>query len=167
MLIKLAVLAVFYFVVLPYIVHLIYKYIFKGKNELEKVLLQVLASMILFIAASFSFYGYGDYELYDTRELVALQDSETLVVSRYSADSKIYYYYMHKVGDSYYPKQASQSLSMIRYTEGYPVVKVFRQEAPNKVIAFLSYSSGMVGEYKYEFYLPNGTIKEEFNIDLN
>lgn len=163
---KLAVLAVFYVVIVPLIVHLIYRYILKKKDQLMPALLSVLVSMVTFIVASVSFQVHGSYELYDTRDIVALQDSETLVVSRYSVDSGIYYYYIQKIGDTYHPRQAKQNLSTIKYTDENPTVKVYRQEAPNKIVEFLSYSSGMVGNYEYEFNLPKGTIKEDFNIDL-
>ena len=166
MVLETVLLVVFYFIAVPLIVHLIYKYVFKQPDQLLPALMSVLVSMVTFIVASFVFYSQGEYELYDTRSIVALQDSETFVVSRYSADSEIYYYYMQKIGDAYYPKQAKQNLSTIRYIDEKPIVKVYRLESPNRIVEFLSYSSGMIGIYEYEFYLPEGTVKEEFSIDM-
>lgn len=153
----------FYFIVIPIVVYSVYRYVFKSKNELEMSLVAITLIMVVFCAIAYSSLGFGKYELYDTRDLVALQDSETLVVSRYSADSEIYYYYMQKIGDTYHPKKASQDLSVIKYTADDPVVKVFKLEPPNKIIDLLSLE---YSEYKYEFYLPEGTVQEDFNVDL-
>lgn len=163
MILHVIVFIVFYFIVIPLAVYGVSKYVFKSENELEISLATITLIMVAFCAISYSSLGFGEYELYDTRDLVAVQDSETLVVSRYSSDSEIYYYYMQQIGDTYYPKKASQSESVIKYTDDDPIVKVYKLEPPNKIMELLSLGSS---EYEYEFYLPEGTIQEDFNVDL-
>lgn len=164
MVIELLVQFIIYFVTIPLIVIFISFKVFNSDDELLSLLVSVTVSMLVFVVFNYSTLSLEEYKPYDTRSLVALQDSETLVVSRYSSDSEIYYYYMQQIGNTYHPEKASQSKSVIRYTSDSPVVKVYKKEIPNKFIEFLTF--GESHEYKYEFYLPKGSIEEDFNVDL-
>lgn len=110
---------------------------------------------------------YREYEHKYTHNLVALQDSETMIVSRNAGYSQMYYYYMISEGGSYKSKQSDQAESTLRYTDEQPRVEVYKKESNNKFIYFLMPVKTYARDYRYDFYIPEGTIKEEFEVDLN
>jgi hypothetical protein len=137
-----------------------------SKDKLFNGLCAFVTSMILFIAFSFMNMHFREYEYWYSQDIVAMQDNETMLISRYNADSTLYYYFMVDNGDSYKSRRVDQNVSTIRYTDTNPELKVYKKESTNKFVYFFMPIKEYVNDYKYDFYVPEGTIKEEFNIDL-
>lgn len=130
------------------------------------------AMIVLSIAYDFD---NNEYKLYDEREIVSIKDNNAFIVSRYSSNSEIKYYYLYRTNGAIKSKQASQDRSLI-----YEDVKnkndakllVFRKEF-NKEFwdnemdwIYDKFGAEVRTSYSYEFYVPEGTVSQEFNIDL-
>jgi len=128
----------------------------------------IIISALIFITLSTINMQYREYVKWNEHEVKALQDNETFMISRYSSDSSLYYYYMVKNNDgSYESRKASQDYSSIKYTSETPKVIVYKKEAKSKIVQFFMPIREYVGDYKYVFYVPEGSIEENYNVDLN
>ena len=163
-------LVLIYMIILPYVICYMLDKITKTKSTASEIgngLLSVIITAVIAVVLSLMNMNFREYEYQYAQEIVAVQDSQVTVISRYSSDSDLYYYFMVKDGDGYKSRKVSQEYATIHYTEGNSKVKVYKKESTNKLIQFLIPIETYVGDYKYEFYLPKGSIKEDFNIDLN
>ena len=163
-----------YVIAIPFatslVINLFYKITKTKKDTVDEITSGLLCLVVTVILATTMGYAnliMRDYKYFTQREIVALQDNETFIISRYSADSTLYYYYMVNTSEGYKSMKADQENSVIKYTSGEPKVVVHKKESTNKFIYFMFPVKEFVGDYKYEFYLPKGSIKEEFNVDLN
>jgi len=151
--------------VLPFL----FDYIFGkfSKDQLLNGLGAFVLSIVICLGFGFANMHYRDYVHWNTQDIVAMQDNETMIISRYSTDSKMYYHFMVDNGDHYKSRRVSQNVSTIRYTDGKPKLEIYKKESTNKFVYFFMPIREYVNDYKYDFYVPKGTIKEEFNVDLN
>jgi hypothetical protein len=108
-------------------------------------------------------------------EIVAMQDSKSYIVSRHSVDQSDRYYYMVKSGDYYQSSWVSQNNTKIFMTDKKPyVVKTYIQERQIhnwfqkdmvRILKFLDYDNNNL-DRNYEFYIPTGSLVQEFKVDL-
>lgn len=156
----------FFAVIVPLFYYFILKKITKKEeDEIFKILLVVFLTMVTFIAFNLINMTNRESQFHYSQDLVALQDSEVLITSRFSADSTIYYYFMVRNGDTYKSRQVKQNKSLIRYSKEKPQIKVYKKEARYKVLNWVL-PNEYTNDYRYVFYVPKGTIEEDFNIDL-
>lgn len=140
------------------------------KHDYLESQLGALALSIVIITA----FGYIDmanqkYEYYNTRSIVAMQDSQTYVVSRYNADSEMRYYYLYETGnETYRSSYAPSNRSSIHVTDSDKGYKVDIYKKQKKIKFFkLILPKEYVDAYRYDFYIPKDGLVSEFKVDLN
>jgi hypothetical protein len=156
---------VLYIILIPFLLDYLLGKI--SDDALFNALSSFVISAVIFIAFSYMNMSFREYEYQYSQDIVAMQDSETMIISRHSADSELYYYFMVEDEGAYKSRKIDQNESTIRFTEGKPKLEVYKKESTNKFIYFFMPVNSYITDYKYDFYVPEETIKEEFKIDLN
>lgn len=125
----------------------------------------LLVDFLLLLALSMA--PKEEWQLDHTNNIAILKDNHTYVVYRHDVDSTTTYDYMIDEGNSYVPASTSGCGVRIFNYSGRPHVEVFEKRKTNKwVQAQLDvlgngYSAGTF----YEFYVPAGTVVQEFSVD--
>lgn len=107
--------------------------------------------------------------------IVAMNDSKAYIHSRHSVEQSDRYYYMVKSEGSYQSHWVKQSGTKIFEVENAPyIIKtyVMERQVHNwiqadlvKYLSILDYDDINL-ERKYEFYVPVGSVVQDFNVDL-
>lgn len=107
--------------------------------------------------------------------IVAMQDGNAYIHSRRSVEQSDRYYYMVKSGGAYQSHWVKQSGTKIFEVEDEPfVIKTYimKRQVHNwmqadlvKYLSMLDYDDINL-ERKYEFYVPVGSVVQDFNVDL-
>lgn len=155
----------FFLVIVPWLTNFSLKWLTKI-DEGERFWICILTSMILFIVCMNTDMGTQIYKPYTTRSVVAMQDSEAYIVSRYSVDSEMKYYYITESNGIYRTLSAPSNRSIIKHTNEKPKVDIYKKESKYKIFNWIL-PAEYVDAYRYEFYIPKGSIKEDIGIDLN
>lgn len=157
-------------VIFTIIVGLLDKYLFKSGLKLDAHIgIGLLLSIfIIFPTISIMEQAYREQSHYYDQEMVALKDSETMIVSRHSTDSKLYYYYMVKNGNMMESRQAEQGSASITYlSEGEePYVEVYKEMPKSSILEWIFPESYDSKYYSYVFHVPEGSVDESFNVNL-
>jgi len=141
----------------------------KDWDESSNVLVTVIGSFVVTILLFGGLMFYTQDHLSNVLEskhrIYAMQDNQIYIVSRNSVNSSQRYYYMIDTDKGFKSYYAEESKSYINYTTGSPYVEIYKQVYKgNKIIEFLI--KGTVCDSEYNFYVPKGTIKEDYSIDL-
>lgn len=119
--------------------------------------------------------GFSEKEskFYFDRKLVSMKDNQTYIISRYGrVDSSLRYYYMSKLNNGYKSYNAPQSNSVVYETDENYRVEIYRTELKNKwldnQLDYLANKGFDFHSYKYsyKFYVPKGSVKQEFEINM-
>lgn len=146
---------------------IVYK-IFKHYHESIQFLSCLVTAMVAFIIFGYSsMFVPTEYEYQFSQEIIAIQDSQTYLISRYNVNSTIKYYYIINYNGGYISQNVPQNNSIIFETNNKPEVKYYKERYKHKIsrLIFGEYKE-IIGADKYEFYIPTSSIKQEFNIDL-
>lgn len=147
---------------------IVYKILKDNEDELTSALALFLTGMISFCVFMMIPYFFSvKYDYQFSQRVVAMQDNQTYIISRHRVDSTINYYYMIEYGNGYISQIAPQSRSIIYTTKDKPEMKYYKEKFNNQLVRLIW------GDYRwdssadrYEFYIPEGSIKQDFNIDL-
>ncbi len=95
-------------------------------------------------------------------EITALSDSSTVYISRYTVSGSLEYRYLTETDCGLSFRSVYARESYIKFTEDTPRVEVYETRASNGFIDFLF---GWT-EYRYIFYVPEGSVIDGYEIDL-
>lgn len=112
------------------------------------------------------------YEYVESHEfdIYAFEDNVSYVVSRYSANESLRYYFVRQLEGGYKTGYVGADKSYIYETDGQPKIVVYNKTPKKftKLYNFVSKSvGGLIPENKYRIYIPKDSIKKDFNVDLN
>ncbi|OME54119.1 hypothetical protein BSK59_16190 [Paenibacillus odorifer] len=138
---------------------------FTSNNEAESFLISLLITAVLVIICFFVDMNNQTLTYLKSREIVAMQDSNTFIVSRYSADSEMRYHYMYQNGDVFRSSYSNANKSDIHIVNSNYRVEIFKKQRDIQFFKWFM-PTEYVDAYKYVFYLPEGSIKSDFTIDL-
>lgn len=138
----------------------------KPNEDIHIFVIGYLLSAVIFIVCAVVNLTHYTWEYDYTQKIAAIQDNNAYVISRYSADSTVYYHFMVDNGDHFKPRKVDQKFSIIRESEEEPKVVVYQQK-PKNALTYWILPVEFTDSHKYEFYLPKGSVKQEFNIDLH
>ena len=116
----------------------------------------------------------GDTRLVKSHEfdIYALQDNHVYILSRYSSDEKIKYHFMRKQNGGYTNGQLPASRTTIYETDKDDYrVEVYYEIPSWWSDGWLETSKEYFGLHtdskQYKVYVPNDSVKNDYNIDLN
>lgn len=108
-------------------------------------------------------------------KIIAMQDGTSYIISRHSVDQSDRYYYYVDYGDYYRSHWVRQSnAKIIEVSNQEYIIKTFveKRQASNwfhedmvRFLEFLRFDETNA-EKEYEFYVPKGSVKQEFKMDL-
>lgn len=154
-----------FLIIIPWITGFIFKKTTE-LNDWERIIICIFTTMLIFAGCMITDTVNQIHKPYTTRNVVAMQDSEVYIVSRYSVDSEMKYYYVTERNGVYRTLSASSDSSIIRYADDNPRVEVFKAESKYKIFKWFLPAEYVNDLYRYEFYLPKNSIKNEISIDL-
>jgi hypothetical protein len=135
------------------------------------ILLGVLFGIVisLFVGVIASFVFDTKMKLSSTKEIYALEDNITtsgeFFLGTGYVDGNMEYFYVVKDGKGKRIDSIEANKVTIVDHEGKPHIKVYEPRFKSKFVASLFDVPFALDNY-YEFYIPKGTIKQNYNIDL-
>ena len=142
-------------------------------NDIEDLLLWLLG--IIICSLSFAFFGFlialviptKTKTVIDTYYLKSLQDNNSVSGSFFLGSGQINgemkYVFYYETEGGYRMRQLSYDQALIKYTNEKPKLEIYRQEPTNAFIN--NFSVGGLGDSKNIFYVPKGTVKQNYNLD--
>ncbi len=125
-----------------------------------------------FWAFTISMFG-GDYkERYSYEfEIESMKDSNAYIVSRYSGNSELRYYFLRETNGEIrtgYTKARNSSIieDGENKVEVYILVPKFGEKVYMKLVDLASIGDGEFYEKRYVYHIPEDSVKREYNIDL-
>lgn len=142
----------------------------------EKIGMSVLAlitvtlgSVLVFILASLTIGSCAavDYNKVSDTKIIALKDNQNVSGSFYImggyVDEDLYYYYATETEFGYKTEKIKADNAYIKYTDGETHIETYEAEFVNDYVygfAAPNYSD------RYIIYCPDGTVTNEFSVDL-
>lgn len=123
-----------------------------------------LSFIVIFFWACFA---ETEYVQYYEREITAINDNSSISGRFYLSggriDEKMVYVYFIKSNGGEKMDQVGADITTI-YTSNNPRIVGYKEVFKNKFLRSRNFLE--IGNYKYSIYVPKGTIKNEFNVDL-
>lgn len=132
-----------------------------------------LAMILTFVTSCFIPEKYVAYEKTNEWNIIALQDNLTshsrMYIRSAYVDTDLSYFYAYQsskgIGNGYIPANRSY----INYTNGTPHIEKYSGKWSKETISWFTFPldmfSGVNATY-YKVFVPEGTIEENFNVDL-
>lgn len=112
-------------------------------------------------------FAEAEYTLASDTKISALKDNQNISGNFYImggyVDEDLYYYYATETEFGYKAEKIKASNAYIKYTDGDPHIETYRGEFANDGAYFWGIP---VYGYRYVIYCPEGTVTNEFNVDL-
>jgi hypothetical protein len=132
-------------------------------------LLSMCISLIVLLGASAitSCFAEIDYDLVSDTKIIALKDNQNVNGSFYITsgyvNEDLYYYYATETEFGYKTEKIKTDNAYIKYTDGEAHIEKYNGEFANNS----AYLWGIpMCDSRYIIYCPDGTVTNEFNIDL-
>lgn len=146
-------------------------------NDLgEKIGLSILTflvsfviSLLVFLLASLIISSAADieYDKASDKKIVALKDNQNVSGNFYImggyVDEGLYYYYATETEFGYKTEKVSAENAYIKYTDGETHIEIYSGHFVNESVNL--WAAPMCND-RYIIYCPEGTVTNEFNIDL-
>ena len=138
-------------------------------NSMLVFFLSFLTSLIVWLGASAitSCYAEIEYNMVSDTKIIALKDNQNVSGSFYImggyVDENLYYYYATETEFGYKTEKIAADNAYIKYTDGETHIERYQGEFANTI----SYLFGVpMCNDRYIIYCPEGTVTNEFNVDL-
>ena len=109
----------------------------------------------------------ADYKIASDTKIIALKDNQNISGNFYImggyVDEDLYYYYATETEFGYKTEKIKAGNAYIKYTDGEPHIEKYSGEFANDGAYF--WGIPMYGD-RYIIYCPDGTVTNEFNVDL-
>ena len=138
-------------------------------DSLFILLASFLTSLIVCIAASgiTTACAEVDYKVISDTKIVALKDNQNVSGSFYImggyVDEDLYYYYAKETEFGYKTEKIKASDAYIKYTDDEAHIETHQGEFTSGVAYLFGFP---MNESRYVIYCPEGTITNEFSVDL-
>ncbi len=133
------------------------------------ILLSSLLSFVVFLAVSAITSGCAEikYNIESDTKIIALKDNQNTSGSFYImggyVGEDLYYYYATETEFGYKTEKIKANNVYIKYTDGETHIEKYDGDFANDSLLLLG---GCICDDKYVIYCPEGTITNEFNVDL-
>lgn len=138
-------------------------------NSLFVLAASFLVSLIVCAAASgiATDFAEVDYKVISDTKIIALKDNQNVSGGFYIlggyVDEDLYYYYAEETEFGYKTEKIDASDAYIKYTDDEAHIEKLRGEFANDI----AYLFGIpMCDHRYIIYCPEGTVINEFNVDL-
>lgn len=142
----------------------------------EKITMSFSTLLVSFAIASFVFFFASiitsycaeiEYNVVSDTKIIALKDNQNINGNFYIfggyVDEDLYYYYATETEFGYKTKKLKADDAYIKYTDGEPHIERLDGKFVNDNVYLLG--SCMSGD-RYIIYCPEGTVTNEFKVDL-
>lgn len=137
------------------------------------IMMGIIYAIVAGIALTVITFSMADtWEFGWENKIVAMQDSTAYVVSRHNVESSDRYYYMVEYGSDHYKQHwVSQNRTDIFETDSNNyVIKTYNKviNPSNWIMKDLDKFRNVIveDEQKWEFYVPKGSVVQDFTVDL-
>lgn len=143
-----------------------------GEKIGSSVLVLITSAMLsvlvwLFASLIISAFAETDYYVASDTKIIALKDNQNINGSFYImggyVDEDLYYYYAAETELGYKTEKVSAENSYIKYTDDAAHIETYRAEFTNDYVNFFAFP---MHDNRYIIYCPEGTVTNEFDIDL-
>ena len=137
--------------------------------SIAALMVSALVSLLALLIASgvISNYADVDYKIVSDTKIIALKDNTNAIGSIYImggyVDENLYYYYATETEFGYKTEKIVANNAYIRYTDGEARIEKYKAEFVNDNVSFFAFIDC---PDRYVIYCPEGTITNEFNVDL-
>ena len=108
-----------------------------------------------------------EYGMVSDTKIIALKDNQNISGSFYVmggyVDEDLYYYYATETEFGYKTEKIKADNAYIKYTDGETHIEKYEGEFANNNAYFFG---GCICDDRYIIYCPEGTVTNEFNVDL-
>lgn len=150
----------------------------EGFGVIEGICIGFITMIVTSLFTLFIFIGVGaasslifDSTMHKVKDqkVIALQDGRStsgeFFLGTGSVDSKIKYTYMTVEENEMEMKQIDYDDAVLIYSP-HPKVEVYKAHYKNKIVKFFFGDQPFLSNTKYKIYVPEGTVKESYNVDL-
>ena len=142
-------------------------------DKIGASILVLLASFVCSIAvlvlasAIVSSVAEIEYNVVSDTKIIALKDNQNISGSFYImggyVDEDLYYYYATETEFGYKTEKIKADNTYIKYTDGEAHIEKYNAEFANDAMEFWG---GCTCDDRYIIYCPEGTVTNEFDVDL-
>lgn len=138
-------------------------------NSIITLLTSLLISLTVYLCASGIIFLFAkvEYSTISDTKIVALKDNQNINGSFYIMggyiEEDLYYYYAIETEFGYKVEKIRANNVYIKYTDGNTRIERCRAKFTNNIFNFFGFP---IHDDRYVIYCPEGTITNEFNIDL-
>ena len=129
----------------------------------------IIVSTLVFLSASLvvSTFAENNYNVASDTKIIALKDNQNVNGSFYImggyVDEDLYYYYATETEFGYNTEKIRADCAYIKYTDGEAHIERYDAEFIND---YWNFFATPIYDNRYIIYCPEGTITNEFNVDL-
>ena len=129
----------------------------------------MMCSVLVLLSASeiISCFAEVNYNVASDTKIIALKDNQNISGSFYImggyVDEDLYYYYAAETEFGYKTEKLRADNAYIKYTDGEAHIEMHRAEFVNDYVNFFAFPTQ---NDRYVIYCPEGTVTNEFNVDL-
>ncbi len=120
-----------------------------------------------FVSLMMSSFVEFDYNIVSKTNIIALKDNQNVDGNFYLMggyiDEDLYYYYATETEFGYKTEKIKADNAYIKYTDGKTCIEKYKGEPTNESVHFWGFPTC---DYQYIIYVPEGTVTNEFNVDL-
>lgn len=133
------------------------------------LIISMIFTIIVLLAASAitSCCVEADYNIISDTKIIALKDNQNISGSFYImggyVDEDLYYYYATETEFGYKVEKLKANNAYIKYTDGETHIEKYEGEFSNDIANLFG---APMYEYRYIIYCPEGTVTNEFSVDL-
>ncbi len=137
-------------------------------SVLESILAVAISLLVLLGASAItSCFADVDYNMVSDTKIIALKDNQNVNGNFYImggyVDEKLYYYYATETELGYKTEKVNAENSYIKYTDGESHIEEYEAKFVNDYIYLFAAPMQLD---RYIIYCPEGTVTNEFNVDL-
>lgn len=135
---------------------------------LELILSIAISFLVLLgVSAIVSCFAEVDYNMVSDTKIIALKDNQNVNGNFYImggyVDEELYYYYATETEFGYKTEKVSAENSYIKYTNEETHIEEYEVEFVNDYVYWFAMPMQLD---RYIIYCPEGTVTNEFNVDL-
>ena len=136
---------------------------------IPKSIVSIFGSILVFLLATITIGSCAkvDYNKVSDTKIIALKDNQNISGSFYImggyVDEDLYYYYATETEFGYKTEKIKADNAYIKYTDGETHVEEYEAQFVNDYVYLFAVPTC---SNRYIIYCPEGTVTQEFNVDL-
>lgn len=151
--------------------------IYENYDDLDEIISSSALTLVVSMLCSFGAFLFAsgiiscsaevNYNVASDTKIIALKDNQNISGSFYImggyVDEDLYYYYAAETEFGYKTEKLRADNTYIKYTDGEAHIEMHRAEFVNDYVNFFAFPTQ---NDRYVIYCPEGTVTNEFNVDL-